>query len=134
MIQPLEIHGTQPNVEGLVCEELIAEEYWHGGSLVSSANVVYFLVANIWHRLAIDGGIIFWRSVKEAPQSYQMPELQAEVRTINLGVQYGVKGITLDGIKTTPIESGSVVTLIFHGGKAVRVSNFNDTTNHSCEF
>jgi len=131
MIQSLEIHGTQPSVEGLACEGLFAEEFWQNGNLASSANVVYFLVAGIWHRLAIDCGIIFWRLAKEVPKPYKMPELHAEVRIIDLGVQYGIKGKTLDSIQAAPIEGGSVVTLNFRGSKTIRFSNFNDSTNHS---
>jgi hypothetical protein len=126
----IEVHGIQPNIEGLVCEQLMAEEYWHDGNLVSSANVVYILVSSCWHRLTIDRGELFWRSSQPTPEPYQMSKLKSEVRIIDLGILYGVKQLVLDRIDSKTIDDGAAVIFVFRGGRTVRFSNVDDSTSH----
>ena len=77
--------GMPPSLAPQVCDEVLCEQYWHGGELVAPANVCYFRFGDTWHRLTFDHGIIFWRRQAERPKPYTMPELDGETRIDNVG-------------------------------------------------
>ena len=132
MNQILEVIGTQPSIEGQVCEELLVEEYWHDGNLIEPSNVVHLRFTGVWHRLTIDCGTVFWRVSQETPLPYAMLELQAEVRIVDLGAYcYNVRGVRLDRIETTVIKGGSEVAFHFSGNTTVRFRNVDDVTTHA---
>jgi hypothetical protein len=69
-----EVHGQPPALAGAVCEELRCQQYWHRGELVDEFNVIYLLACDVWHRLVLDCGVIFWRVSTDAPAPFDSPE------------------------------------------------------------
>lgn len=131
MSDPLEINGTQPTIEGNVCEELLAEEYLHAGKVTVSANVVHLRFSGSWYRLYFDCAVVFWQESHERPTPYQMPELDSEVRIVDLGALYGVHGLQLEGIEASAIEGGSQVAFNFSDSRRVCFRNVHDVTTHA---
>src|SRR6478672_3831919 len=66
-----DINGTVPDLIGRVCDGLLAQAFLQHGDLVESANILYLHVADVWHRLYFDYGIVFWRVQREQPQNYE---------------------------------------------------------------
>ena len=131
MIHKPEINGTQPNIEGHICEELLAEEHRHSGMILSPANVVHLRFGGSWYRLYFDWGTVFWRESQEAPAPYQMPELASEIRIVDLGVSYSVRGSRLEHIETKAIEDDSEVAFRFSAGRTVRFRSVGAVTIHA---
>lgn len=131
MIDPSEINGIQPRIEGQVCDELLVEEHSLGEEVTAPANVIHLRFDECWHRLYFDCGIVFWRQSTVSPVPYDMPELQSRVRIVDLGSRYGVRGERLVQIETTAIENGAEVILHFAGLKNVRFTDAHDVTTYS---
>ena len=125
-MDPLEVNGEQPRIEGQHCEELLALEFWHAGELQESANQLYLKFAGQWHRLYFDYGIVFWRSNQEAPVDYYAEEIQSEFKLRDIGSCHSVRGTTLEEIRTAAVPGGSRVELRFQGGKSVAVACIDD--------
>ncbi len=130
MSDPLVINGPQPDLEGHVCEEMLAEEYWHAGKMTIPANVVHLRFSGSWYRLYFDGAI-FWRESREGPEPYEMPELHSEVRIIDLGALYDVRGRLLKRIETHAIAGGSEVVFHFAESRKVCFRDVYDITSHA---
>jgi hypothetical protein len=56
MREPIEVDGDPPGLDSVICEDLIAEEYWHRGERVDEANVV-------WVAWVVAGSVGFWMTV-----------------------------------------------------------------------
>ena len=131
MLQPLEVHGDPPNLDGQVCESVLAEEYWYMGNLGEPANVVWIRCSGIWHRLCFDFGIIFWRRSTDGPRPYTMPELDGEVRITDVGTMLGLIGDVIIRYDMQSIPDGSEVCFRFASGKNLVLRNVNDRTTYA---
>lgn len=129
-MEDVEIIGRPPQLEGTVCQALLCEQYWHGGELVTPANVIWVSAGAAWHRLTFDLGIVFWRSESEAPRDYEMPGLKAEARLDDLGARLGLAGSRILSCSTRPIARGSEVVFTFEGGRTVAFRNVDDMTTY----
>jgi len=126
----LEVHGEWPRLRGLSCDACIAEEYWHESQLDQPANVVWLRTGGTWHRLAIDFGVVFWRSADAGPEAYEMPDLRGEVRLRDIGRELGVSGETIDEVGGTPALGGADVWVHFRSGLRVTFRNRDDHTTY----
>ena len=131
MTDPVEVNGAQPGIEGQVCEELLAEELWHDGRMETPANVVHLRFSGAWYRLYFDTSEVFWRESEERPEPYEAPEIHCEVRIVDLGALYDVRGRSLERIETRFITRGSEVVLYFAGSRRVCFRNVDDRTRHA---
>ena len=122
--------GEAPDLNGQVCESLLAEEYWYEGELSSPANVVWIRISNAWHRLAIDNGVIFWRRSADSPKEYTMPELNAEVRIADIGKALRLTGELMVGYNARRISGGSEIEFGFGTGKRLLFRNVDDQTDY----
>jgi hypothetical protein len=127
----LEVHGEWPHRRGQTCDACIAEEYWHEGTLDVPANVVWLRTGVTWHRLAIDCGVVFWRTADAGPKAYEMPELCGEVRLRDIGRELGLTGETIDEIAGAPAVGGADVWIGFRSGLRV---TFRDRDDHTTYF
>ena len=60
----LMLHQPLPDIPGAVCNALFLQAYYYRGKLVSEANVLFLQLGDGgWHRIFIDGGIVFWQRV-----------------------------------------------------------------------
>ena len=125
-MEPLEVIGTQPDIVGKHCEEMIAVEYWHEGKLVDSANEVYLKFEGPWHHLCFDSGIIFWRDNVHAPQSFEAPEIDASYRAFDLAEVHGLRGAKLTSLEAEPLEAGSQVRFGVEGDKQITFRGMNN--------
>lgn len=124
----VEVNGTPPSLAQRVCNELLCEQYWHKGTLVEPANVIYFRFGEDWHRLTFDHGIIFWRQQRERPCPYTIPELESEARIDNIGERCKFSGRRLCSYSARLIPGGSEVVFLFEGEQGVTFQNVADHT------
>ena len=132
MSDALEIDGTQPSIEGKVCEELIAVQYWHAGQLDDPANVIHMKFGGIWYRLYFDHGIIYWRQGETPPKAFEAKEIDASYRLDDIASSRSLRGKTLHSIQSESVRGGSKVTLAFDTGPRLEITNVNDQTNYTC--
>src|SRR5437870_317540 len=104
MLEPLDINGEPPRLVGLPCDELLVQQYWYRGELIEPANVVHLEFGGRWHRLYFDSGIVFWRPHDRAPEGVPQGEDEFAYPLIDLGQQFGVRGVELDRMEAAPIE------------------------------
>ena len=130
--EPLEINGTQPSIEGSVCEELIAVQYWHAGELEDPANVIHLRFNGTWYRLYFDHGIIYWRQDDTPPEAFEAKEIDSSYRLDDIACSRNLRGKTLLSIQSEAIPGGSKVTFEFDSGSRLEITNANDRTNYTC--
>jgi len=125
----IDINGTQPDLVGHTCTDLVVEEYWHKGELDVPANVIWLHIDSAWHRLYFDCGIVFWRVHDgEGPKAYDMPELESQARLKDLGKALGVAGRIIGDVSTRLIEHGAEVALIWDSGEYLVFRHVDDKT------
>jgi hypothetical protein len=107
----LTIHATLPDVAGEVCETLLLQSYYYRGQLVSPANVLFLrLTASGWHRIFIDGGVVFWQTVDRLDS----PDQDRHHYTLtDLGARHGLTGRRLVGVGTADVPGGGELWLHF---------------------
>ncbi|MDH5668532.1 MAG: hypothetical protein OEY86_11020 [Nitrospira sp.] len=125
-----EIHGQWPSVDGETLKALLCQEYHYGGVLAEPANVIYFRVGSVWHRLILDSGVIFWHVAKSGPESFVAHEIKAEYKIIDLGRKCGVVGSEIKAIEPIPIQRGVGVSLSFSDGRKIIFRNQDDVTTY----
>ena len=125
MEQTPKIHGQTPRLIGKNCKRVIAQQYWHAGTLADPFNVLFFCFDSLWHRLALDCGEVFWRSSPVAPVSRECPEINASYRLVDLG--FADELITRLSINFIP--DGVEVGFEFASGNRLCLRNVNDITS-----
>jgi hypothetical protein len=128
-VEDVEVIGMPPSLAQQVCDEVLCEQYWHGGELVAPANVCHFRFGDTWHRLTFDHGIIFWRQQAERPKPYTMPELDGETRIDNVGERLELTGRRLVSYTARAVVGGSEVAFSFEGGRTFTLRNVFDRTS-----
>ena len=124
----LEVIGEWPRLAGSRCDSILVEQYWHEGKLCEPANVVWLHVGATWHRLTIDGGVVFWRKSDAGPAPYKMPELDAEVRLKDIGQETGMLGGLIDDVVGSAIPGGAEVSIVVTSGPRLTFRNLDDRT------
>ena len=132
MLEPLEINGTQPSIEGSVCEELIAVQYWYAGELDDPANVIHLKFNGTWYRLYFDHGIIYWRQDDTPPKAFEAKEIDASYRLDDIAFSRNLRGKTLHSIQGEAVPGGSKVRIAFESGPTLEITNVNDRTDYTC--
>jgi hypothetical protein len=130
--QALDINGDQPRLEGLVCEEVQAVQFWHAGQLEEPVNVAHLKFDESWFRLYFDHGIIFWRSGDGPQEDFDAPEIQAVYRLDDIGRRHDLIGLTLSAVDSHPTQRGSQVVLTFQGGRTVTFFDEDDRSDYAC--
>ncbi len=126
-----EINGTQPDLVGCTCTDLVLEELWHQGELDVPANVIWLHIDSSWHRLYFDCGIVFWRAhCGEGPKAYDMPGLESQARLKDLGTELGVVGRIIGDVSTRSIEHGAEVALMWDSGEYLVFRDVDDRTSY----
>jgi hypothetical protein len=128
----LEIRGTQPSIEGALCEEIIVVQYWFAGSLAEPANTIHLKFNGVWHQLCFDCGVIFWRNSDGPPMMIEAPEIQAEYRLDDIGRRHGLLGMRLASIDSEPTPAGARVALTFQGGRTAIFFDEHDRSDYAC--
>jgi hypothetical protein len=114
----LTFHDRIPDLEGQVCTGLLAQEYWYRGELVDEATVLFLrLDEPVWHRLVIDAGVVFWKTVEmpDRPPDYE----DHSCRHVDIAGQHGLAGRRLSAIETIDLPGGGALRLRFEGGTSV---------------
>ena len=132
MSDALEIDGTQPSIEGNVCEELTAVQYWYGGKLVDPANVIHMKFSGSWYRLYFDHAITHWRQDNAPPEGFEAKEIDASYRLDDIASSRNLRGKTLRSIQCETVSSGSKVTFAFESGPTLEITSVNDRSDYTC--
>lgn len=127
----VETHGIQPNLAGLVCEGLICEGYEFNGETVSGANVLYLATGNIWYRLVIDAGVVFWRTQEHMPQPWGVPNEGLRYPHEDVGLKFNLRGQRILAVTSSTKDRRVIVRFMLEDGRAFALENENDLSTFS---
>jgi hypothetical protein len=109
----LMLHQPLPDIAGAVCDAVFVQAYYYRGKLVSEANALFLQLRDSgWHRIFIDGGIVFWQRV----DGLDSPDQDRHHYTLtDLGALHGYIGKRVSGVRTADLLSGGELQLTFEG-------------------
>jgi histidine triad (HIT) family protein len=127
-----EINGSQPAIEGEICQAIVVSEYWHAGKLVSPSMIAFLRFADRWYRLYFDcDAIVYWRQdPEEPPAPYRMEELNGEVKNVDVGRAFGLVGQKLRRIAHEDLGFGLAVRLEFERDRALTFRSVGDIVTY----
>jgi hypothetical protein len=125
-----DIVGTMPDLAGAHLDGLYVEEYWHGGSISEPAGVIHICADGKWHVLYFDYDIVYWRDGTGVPEPYSMPELDAEVKIVDLRKKLSIGDVIIFACSASSIEAGSEVKLTFSKDKEILFRCAYDSTSY----
>lgn len=126
----LVISGTQPALEGLQCEAVVAVQFWHEGRLEEGVNAAHLKFGGVWHRLFFDHGIVYWRLGEGPPQGFEAAEIQASYCLDDIGRRHGLIGSKVESIGAVAGERGSRVVLRFQRGITLTFFDHDDRSDY----
>ena len=117
----LMLHEPFPDIAGAVCDALFVQAYYYRGTLVSDANALFLQLRDSgWHRIFIDGGIVFWQRV----DGLDSPDQDRHHYTLtDFGALHGYVGKRVSGVRTTDLPAGGELRLDFEGAPALTYRN-----------
>ena len=131
IVEPLEINGEPPQLNGLRCDALLCRECWHGGHLVEPANVAFLCFDGRWHRLYFDLGVVFWRDAEGGPEPFEAPEVDSIYPVVDVAKARGLLGVKLLGYRMEPWGAcGAKVTFDFESGARLTFRSVEDVTTY----
>src|SRR5262245_21211775 len=100
----LMLHQPLPDIAGAMCTALFVQAYYYRGKLVSEANALFLqLEDGGWHRIFIDGGIVFWQRV----DGLDSPDQDRHLYTLtDLGTRHGYVGKRALRVDTLDLPAG----------------------------
>jgi len=109
----LMLHQPLPDIAGAVCNALFVQAYYYRGKLVSEANALFLQMADSgWHRIFIDGGIVFWQRV----DGLDSPDQDRHHYTLtDLGTRLGYAGRRVARVEAADLPEGGELRLTFEG-------------------
>lgn len=129
----VEVIGTEPELQGLCCEELICEGFVADGKLEADANVVFIRAGGFWHRLVIDAGVVFWRKQEQEPTPWVVPEKDWFYPHRNVAEEFGLSGQEIDSIRIGRQNDAVEVLVCFRNGKSFALKNANDASSFAVD-
>ena len=117
----LMLHQPLPDIAGAVCQALFVQAYYYRGKLVSEANALFLQLGDGgWHRIFIDGGIVFWQRV----DGLDSPDQDRHHYTLtDFGALHGYVGKQVRGVRTTDLPAGGELRLEFEGAPGLTYRN-----------
>jgi len=128
MTEDVEVMGNEPPLVGAICQALLCERFEYLGHLESPSNVVYICVTSTWHRLVIDGGVVFWRVQNNEPKPWATPKENCAYPHRNLGKEFHLAGEIISAVKVSRLNQVVEVALRFSNGKCFTLRNYDDTS------
>ena len=126
MLRSDQVIGQPPALAGEVCQGLLCEGFVANGDLLASVNVVYLRFRGIWHRLCIDGEVIFWKEQDYEPAPWGLSHEGWQYPHVDVGFSTGITGQRLDHYEMIAKESTVQVNFVFDQGRKVIIENTND--------
>jgi len=117
----LMLHQALPDIAGEVCHALFVQAYYYRGKLVSEANALFLQLGDDgWHRIFIDGGIVFWQRVG----GLDSPDQDRHHYTLtDLGTLHGYAGKRVTSAATADLPDGGELRVTFEGAAALIYRN-----------
>lgn len=125
----MEVIGQPPELTGLLCEAFICEGFVSKGKLIANASVVYLRFAGTWHKLIIDGGVIFWRPCPGGPSPWAIASEGWEYPHIDVGAVAGIVGHRLREYRMETVVAGGSVIFYFDNSRTITIDNDNDASS-----
>ncbi len=122
--------GHPPELAGLVCEALICQGFVSDDEVVTTAGVVFLRFRDVWHRLNIDAGVIFWKVQDQTPEPWNVMEEGWAYPHVDVGAAAGVIGLRLDHYEMTATDRGARVAFSFDHGREVIIDNVDDRSDY----
>jgi hypothetical protein len=117
----LMLHQALPDIAGEVCHALFVQAYYYRGKLISDANALFLQLRDSgWHRVFIDGGIVFWQRV----DGLDSPDQDRHHYTLtDLGTLHGYVGKRVVSADTTDLPEGGELHVTFEGAPTLVYRN-----------
>src|SRR5262245_894450 len=127
----LMLHQPLPDIAGTVCNALFVQAYYYRGKLVSEANALFLQLADGgWHRIFIDGGIVFWQRV----DGLDSPDQDRHHYTLtDLGTLHGYAGMRVTSVATADLTAGGELRVAFEGAPTLIYRNIGGASQLSFE-
>jgi len=126
----MEIIGHPPELVGLPCESLICEGFVNHGKRVADANIVYLRFAGTWHKMSIDGGVVFWRKLDRPPEPWRVEHEDWGYPQVDVGAAAGIVGHSLKLYRMTTRATGAQVSFEFDNGRRIAIENEEDRSTY----
>ena len=128
-VRMIKIDGLQPDLNGTKCEELFCQQYLHKGQLEDEADVVLLKIADEWHQLYFDAGVVHWRVQDERPEPRRVDDDAVfSYPMVDLGSKFGVRGQMISACQVIETKDGETVSLLFEEGAKIQFVNHGDST------
>ncbi|MBN9409186.1 MAG: hypothetical protein J0H69_08560 [Burkholderiales bacterium] len=127
MDTPIETHGTVPSLRGLTCGGLFSQGAILGNVLIQD-HILFIKASDVWHRLVIDNGVVFWRQQTVEPASWSIPEEGFHYPVRDVGSARGLLGLQFELLTQTRERSTTSVAFRFTNGRCIRFSECDDKT------
>jgi hypothetical protein len=133
----LEFQREAPDLSGLRCAGVLAQEFWYRDERVSAANVLFIAVddptGGIWYRIAVDRPLVFWRVEREPslPQPEDDSEQYGSHRIVDVGTRHGLLGCRITMVRTAELPDADELLIMFEDGTtiAMHVARDRDETD-----
>jgi hypothetical protein len=122
----LMLHQALPDIAGEVCHALFVQAYYYRGKLVSDANALFLQLRDSgWHRVFIDGGIVFWQRV----DGLDSPDQDRHHYTLtDLGTLHGYVGKRVVSVETADLLEGGELHVAFESAPTLVYRNVGGTS------
>lgn len=125
----LEIDGRQPRLNNQLCEALFCQQYWENGKLAREVDTLLIRVNGHWHQLYFDAGIVYWRTMHEAPKSLEpQSDTPFAYPLIDLVAKYDLQDGLITDCSTEPLIDGARVTFEFKGEGTLFITHSENRT------
>ena len=127
----LMLHQPLPDIAGAVCNALFVQAYYYRGKLISEANALFLQLGDGgWHRIFIDGGVVFWQRV----DGLDSPDQDRHHYTLtDLGALHGYAGARVTSVATADLPAGGELRVAFEGAAALIYRNIGGASQLSFE-
>ena len=126
----MDVIGEWPSVEGAVCQAFVCQGFLADGEMIDNASVTFAKFAGVWHRLTIDGSVVFWRTSESAPEPFEVQSEGWSYPHVNVGKLADVVGQVLVSLDVETDVDGLIVSFGFANGKSIRIENVDDKSNY----
>ncbi len=131
-IDPANIVGEIPNLQGKELKRLVVQEFWYDSQLEEDANVIYLQIGDVWHKLYFDWGKIFWKKTKEQEIKIEPFEddsgIQNQFLLRDIGKEMNLEGKIIKAIEMDADSDSAKVKIIFGCGSTIYFESIGDST------
>lgn len=125
----IETDGSPPQLTGLICDELLCQQYWYAGEIADEADVVWLKLAGTWYQLFFDAGVVHWREQETEPEVRDgADDGLLAYPLVDLAARFGLKGRVISDTSLVETSEGEAYSLAFQRTGTLIFVNLGDRT------